>query len=93
MQTQQTQHYKLKATEDHIKNAHPGGLVFENNDSDEIIGFIDFVSDCEISVMLFEPMELKDFMIQIAETCDFEPRLLEIFEEDKDIARAWAKCI
>jgi len=88
-----TQHYKIKATADHIQNAYPGALVFANNESTDIIGFIDFVSDCEMSFMLFGPIEKEDYMINIAEVCDYEPRLSEIFKEDKFVAQEWAKLI
>ncbi len=89
----QTQHYKIKATQEHIENAHPGGFVYENDESDQIIGFIDFVSDCEMSFMMFDPIEKEDYMIQIAETCDYEARLDEIFKEDDLVAQEWAKLI
>ena len=88
-----TQHFKIKATADHIKNAHFGDFLFAGNSSDEIIGFIDFVSDCEMSFMLFEPIEKEDYMINIAEVCDYETRLDEIFKEDEQVAREWAKLI
>ena len=86
-----TQHYKLKATPEHIENALPGQFVFESNDDNTVIGFIDFVSDCEIAIMLFGPKEISDDIgaINIAEECDFYSRLTEIFDENPDMGEMW----
>ena len=88
-----TQHYKGKATTEHHLYAKPGQFVFKNNDSDEIIGFIDFVSDKEISMMLFEPDDLPEGSTSISETCDWLKRLKEIFEEDPEMEEYWKDMI
>ena len=85
-----TQHYKFPVTLEHIKEAKPGQFVFESNDSDKIIGFVDFVSDTHIAFMLFDPTEIsyKD-AINISDNVDWEARLKEIITEDPEIAEIW----
>lgn len=87
-----TQHYKLPATPEHfIHHAKPGQFVFHTNDSSEVSGFIDFVSDNEIAVMLFEPTDIDlPNATSISEQCDWLPRLEEIFEADHEIREMWA---
>lgn len=86
-----TQHYKLKASLDNLENARPGNFVFGSNDTDCVIGFIDFVSDTDVAIMLFEPMEITYDIgaINIAESCDCSARLREILEDDHEIATMW----
>jgi hypothetical protein len=85
-----TQHYKVKATKDNIENGRPGCFVFEDNDADVPKGFIDFVSDCEMAIMLFEPEELKGFeYTHIASLVDWETRLQEIIDNDSEMKEVW----
>jgi len=85
-----TQHYKLKANLDHLVNARPGQFVFENDESDDVIGFIDFVSDKEIAIMLFEPKVIDvPEAINISSQADWLHRLQEILNEDADIRELW----
>lgn len=65
-------------------------MVFQSDVSSDVIGFIDFISDAHVCIMLFEPTEINaNGAIQISETCDWEPRMREIMEEDLNIARMW----
>lgn len=86
-----TQHYKLKATVEHITNAIPGCFVFGSDESEEIVGFVDFVSDSHIAIMLFKPTEIEDDMnaISISESCDFTTRLDEILEDNPYMLERW----
>ena len=86
-----TQHYKLKATTDHIREGRPGQFVFDHNESDKVIGFIDFVSDESICIMLFEPTDLPDSIgaTSISESCDWRHRLTDILAEDREVREMW----
>lgn len=86
-----TQHYKLPIQDHHHGKAKPGQVIL--NESDEfVIGFVDFVSDTHFVVMLFQPMDLEwPEMINIAETCDPGVRLVEIIDENPEIAEMWHK--
>ena len=87
-----TQHYKIKATLEHIQEARPGQFVYQSDESDSVVGFVDFVSDCELSIMLFEPtdLDLEELnAVQISETCDYFPRLKDIFAADAQILDMW----
>lgn len=85
-----TQHYKVKATGDNIKNGKPGCFVFGDDDSDTVKGFVDFVSDSEMAIMLFEPEELAGFdFIHIAEAVDWQARIQEIVNEDDEMYNMW----
>ena len=85
-----TQHYKVPAKAIHLEQGAPGQFVF-GEEGDEIIGFIDFVSDCEVAIMLFVPMDVPDDIgaVCIAEECDYMARLREIFDEYPEIADMW----
>lgn len=68
----------------------PGHMIFENNEDSAVIGFIDFVSDCEVAIMLFDQCIIKGFKFKhIAETVDWETRLNEILLADYDMAIMW----
>jgi hypothetical protein len=85
-----TQHYKVKAIPAILENAKPGHFVYEDNDADIPKGFIDFVSDCEMAIMLFEPEELRGFEYKvIAPLCDWETRLQEIIDNDPEMKEVW----
>lgn len=59
--------YNIKHTEK-AGLAKPAQFVFENNDSNEIIGFIFSVSEDDyITIALFEPKELPDAAIILEE--------------------------
>lgn len=87
-----TQHYKLPVSLEHIQKACPGQFIFPSDESDEIIGFIDFVSDASLCIMLFEPGEISDEVgaTSIADECDYQTRLAEIISEDPEIREMWA---
>lgn len=86
-----TQHYKLPASLDNIRNGKPGQFVYESNDSDNIIGFVDFVSDSHIAFILFEPKEISyEGAVNISDNVDWEYRLQEIIDEDQEIGELWA---
>jgi hypothetical protein len=87
------QYYKVKVTTDHITSARPGSPVFEDDISDDLIGFIDFVSDESLHIYLFEPMVL-DFECtvihrQVPEST-WQDRLHEIVEADDDLYMFWS---
>lgn len=84
------QHYKIPASTEHLTKAKPGQVIL-NEDSDDIIGFIDFVSDCEVAMMLFQPMEIEVHpnITIIAEECDAKSRFREIVKDDVEIAELW----
>ena len=85
-----TQHYKVKAIPEIIKHAVPGHFVFENDTSDTPIGFIDFVSDCELGIMLFETADKSGFeFINISALADWETRLQEIIDNDPEMRVLW----
>jgi hypothetical protein len=85
-----TQHYKIPATTEHIDHARPGCFVFTDDDSEVVSGFIDFVSDCEMAIMLFEPEDVNvPGMVNISETCDWSIRLREIVTQDYEMANQW----
>lgn len=86
-----TQHYKLTATKEHFQEAMSGQFVHISDDSDEIIGFIDFISDNEMAIMLFKPTEIPDNIsaINISEECDYMTRLQEIFVENPVMRNYW----
>ena len=85
-----TQHYKVKAIPEIIAHAKPGHFVFEDNESDEPIGFIDFVSDHEMGIMLFETTEKNGFdFINISALVDWETRLQEIIDADPEMKEQW----
>lgn len=85
-----TQHYKVKAIPEIIKNAKPGHFVFEDDVSDEPIGFIDFVSDCEMGIMLFETADKMGFEFKnISAVVDWETRLQEIIDADPEMKEVW----
>lgn len=89
-----TQHYKIKTTLEHIQEAKPGHFVYQDNNSNEIIGFVDFVSDHDLSIILFEQADVDiDGVTNISDKCDYEPRLREILSEDKEIADMWYRNI
>jgi len=84
----------MKATTEHLELAKPGQFVFANNESEEAIGFIDFVSDCEICIMLFDPTEtLNEDQIHISEECDWPARLKEIVDGDPEIRDMWMEVL
>lgn len=86
-----TQHYKFPVTIEHIREARPGQFVYESNDSDDIIGFVDFVSDSHIAIILFEPKEISyEGAVNISDNIDWEDRLQEIIDEDPEIGELWA---
>lgn len=86
------QHYKIKASVENIKLAHPGMFVYDDYSGDTI-GFVDFVSDTEMAIMLFEPTELSGFKYtKIADTADWETRLNQIFDEFPDVKSVWLSC-
>lgn len=85
------QHYKMPASAEHLAKARPGQYVFLDMVDNEIRGFIDFVSDSEVAVMLFEPTDLPDHVTLISETCDWEARLEEILVEDPQMAVLWER--
>ena len=82
------QHYKLQV---YRKDAKAGQLVYEDNNSNSVIGFVDFISDCELAIMLFEPTEFPDDWdgILIDEECDYFTRLAEIMDQDPEIKDMW----
>jgi len=85
-----TQHYKVKASPDVLKNGRPGQLVFEDDEAEIPKGFIDFVSDCEMAIMLFEAEDLKGFKFKsISKSVDWEKRLQEIIDEDPEMKEVW----
>lgn len=88
-----TQHYKIKGSAENFSRGKSGQFVFQSNQDSEIIGFVDFVSDCDVFIMLFEPMELQDFMTNIQSECEYLPRLTEIMKADSEIAQQWADVI
>ena len=89
-----TQHYKMKASTENLELAKSGQIVFANNESDDIVGFIDFVSDCEICIMLFDPTDsITEDQIHIAETCDWVSRLKEIMADDPYMEDMWVQLI
>ena len=91
-----TQHYKLPATLEHIQNARPGGFVHAQDGDEPVIGFIDFVSDVSICIMLFEPTDLpleKWDATNIAAECDFKTRLSEILRDDPEAREMWLETL
>lgn len=80
-----------------IEHAKPGQFVHRDNESDMVIGFIDYVSDTHMALMLFEPKEidLNDYpdVIPISSSCDWLTRIREIFQEDPEIASIWSDII
>ena len=91
-----TQYYKVKATLEHLQLAKPGQFVYKNNECDEIVGFIDFVSDCEIAILLFQPteMDLEEMgAVNIAEEWEIIPRLKTILDQDPEIREDWKKLV
>lgn len=83
-----TQNYKLPRLPEHTE-AKPGHFVFDSY-TDDIIGFVDFVSDTHFAIMLFKPMDL-DYpkMESIQERCDPVARLRQIFNEDPLVVNLW----
>jgi len=85
-----TQHYKLKARMVHLVKAAPGQIVYDESGT-RIVGFIDFVSDSDLSIMLFEPIltPMNENFTHISDTCDWETRLQEIMADDFDMNEMW----
>lgn len=85
------QHYKVPANRRHREHAKPGQHIFMDDDQTEPVGFIDFVSDCELAIMLFQPAFFNDDapVTVIQEECDWEPRLREILDEDPEMWKLW----
>jgi hypothetical protein len=84
-----TQYYKIKATQENIEHGYPGCFVLDDSD-DKIVGFVDFVSDCEMAIVLFEPMDINvPGMVNISSTYDWEKRLVDILDNDIDMALQW----
>ena len=88
-----TQHYKLPISPEQVQKAMPGQWIM--GEDDEIIGFIDFVSDAHVGIMLFFPVEFHPNSppIHIAETCDWQTRLGEIMRDDPQMEQFWRECI
>ena len=85
-----TQHYKLPITPDMIEHAEAGQQVYEDEKIDQVVGFIDFVSDSYLVVMLFQPDDINiEGAINIQASCDVAPRLNEIFKENPSIRKLW----
>jgi hypothetical protein len=86
------QYYKVKATVEHIQNARPGCPVFEDDEDDDIIGFIDFVSDASLYIWLFDSSDLEfdcDVIYEAVPATMWQARLHEIVEEDDEIYAFW----
>ena len=83
------QHYKMKANPDHMENARSGQFLFEDDDSTDACGFVDFLSDCEIAFMFFEPVDVPEGAIVIQEECSWLDRLKEILDEDPEMEKLW----
>ena len=88
------QYYKIKATLDHIQNGQSGCPVYEDDDDDELVGFIDFISDDSMYIYLFSPGPLDFDCVVLNEQVApevWQARLMEIVKEgDDDVYDFWA---
>ena len=99
----QVQYYKHKAHLEHIEKAKPGQPVYLDDDSGEepaeIIGFIEFVSDCEVCVLFFEPVEFPDSfaddITQLEFDGDWESKLIAVLTEfpDQEVSNEWIESL
>lgn len=80
----------MPASREHLAKAKPGHYIFADHEDMEVRGFIDFVSDCEVAIMLFKPEDVPDYVTVIAEACDWEARLREILVEHPEMAELWS---
>ena len=90
------QHYKMKATAEHLSDAKPGQFVMDR-EGEAVIGFIDYVSDCEVAAILFDPQYLfvdetdlpEGFQVIAEDGVDWRTRLNEILEENPAMWELW----
>lgn len=90
----QVQHYKIKASADNRSLGKPGHPVYEDDDSDTITGFIDFVSDVDMCIYLFDEADVDFDCTVLASSVQpsvWQKRLHEIVEEDDEIYEFWAQ--
>lgn len=88
------QYYKVKATSEHRQQAKSGTPVFLDNDSDDITGFVDFVSDVSMCIYLFEPGEVEFECEVLSAEVDpkvWQDRLNEIVMEDDEMHAFWSQ--
>ena len=83
--------YKIKLNRP--KRSKPGQMVFYDNDSTVVRGFIQNVENGIASIYLFEPGELPDTADVIHESVDksfWMEQLNKICKEDMEIGIKWA---
>jgi hypothetical protein len=90
-----TQRYTIKAEDpDGIK---PAQLVFENDDSDIVTGFINDINGDQIEIILFEMTDLthiKDLIISYSdEIVDWIPLLLTAIEKNPEMKEFWEEVL
>lgn len=94
--TRCVQHYRIKATTEHLTEAKPGQFVMDES-SEQVLGFIDYVSDTHMAVMFFDPQWIPDDEILpegfeiLADEVDWETRLEEILIEDPSMNELWTR--
>ena len=93
-----TQHYKMPATPDMFEHASSGQLVYVDENMEIVGGFIDFISDSHLCVMLFEPKEIPypnviNIQTVYEDNTIIYARLKEIMDNDPEIAEMWEKLI
>ena len=88
-----TQHYKIKASAENMREGRPGTPVFDD-ETDDVIGFVDFISDIDMCIMLFSPTDYEEFkFVNLAEKLEdsvWQDRLNEIVQADDEMHDFWS---
>lgn len=86
----------MPATPDMFKHAKSGQLVYVDDDMELVGGFIDFISDSHLCIMLFEPKEVPyPDVINIQTVYEDQTfaykRLKDIMDDDIEIHELWTE--
>ena len=92
--SEMTQCYKVEV--DHPEKCRPAQFVFEDNDSDDIIGFVSNVDGKHATFCTFAPIVLPECGINIKETLDhYGIRLLlhNALEQNPEMEEEWLEVL
>lgn len=87
--------YTVKSSEENILRGKPAQFVFAGNHTDEVSGFIVDVNEYRMTLCLFEPIPVNEYMVDVLAEDGVEwPKLLaEAIAKNPEMKWEWAKAL
>lgn len=87
--------YAVIASEENAKFARPAQFVFAENHTNEVSGFIVDVNEYRMTLCLFEPVPVKEYMVDILaeDGVDWPKLLADAIAKNPEMKWEWAEAL